>query len=171
MARILVAYASWAGSTKEIAATVGKELDAAGHAADVREMGEVTGLSGYNAVVIGAPMYMGRMVGTKKFVRRYRAILETMPIAGFAVCLAAAGNDPSAIELMHKTLKNSLAPLNPVAVTLFAGKLDPARLSWFQRWIVHRVKAPVGDFRDWMAISIWARGLPDLMLLVRNNPN
>ena len=73
MAHILIAYASRNGSTAEIAQAIGKELQAAGHAADVVEMGAVPSLSGYNAVVIGGPLYMGKMVGdVGKFVKRHR---------------------------------------------------------------------------------------------------
>jgi menaquinone-dependent protoporphyrinogen oxidase len=58
-ARILVAYASRKGSTAGIAQAVGKELVSAGHTVDVAEMKTVTTVEGYNAVIIGAPLYMG----------------------------------------------------------------------------------------------------------------
>ena len=61
MARILVAYATKKGSTAEIAQAIGKELRTAGHLVDVTEMKSVSSLDGYNAVVIGAPFYMGKM--------------------------------------------------------------------------------------------------------------
>jgi hypothetical protein len=57
MARILVAYATKKGSTTEIAQVIGKEL-LVNHIVDVEEMGSVTSLDGYNAVIIGGPMYM-----------------------------------------------------------------------------------------------------------------
>ena len=53
--------------------------------------------------------------------------------------------------------------MQPVAETIFAGKLDPEKLSWFQRWIIKKVNSPVGDFRDWDAIAAWARELPGKM--------
>jgi menaquinone-dependent protoporphyrinogen oxidase len=58
-ARILVAYASRKGSTAGIAQAIGKDLVSAGHTVDVIEMKTVTTVAGYNAVVIGAPLYMG----------------------------------------------------------------------------------------------------------------
>ncbi len=30
------------------------------------------------------------------------------------------------------------------------------KLNFFERWIIKKVKAPVGDFRDWEAITEWA---------------
>jgi menaquinone-dependent protoporphyrinogen IX oxidase len=44
--------------------------------------------------------------------------------------------------------------------TVFAGKLDPAKLSWLQRWMTEKAKTPVGDFRDWTAVAARARELP-----------
>ncbi len=86
MARILVAYASKKGSTTEIAQAIGKELQAAGHVVDVTEVGAVTSPSGYNAIVIGGPMYMGKMMGeVGKFVKRHYNELKDLPVAGFIV--------------------------------------------------------------------------------------
>ena len=164
MAYILIAYASRTGSTAEIAQAIEKELQAAGHAADVMDMGTVTSLSGYNAVVIGGPIYMGRMVSdVGKFVKRHRDGLAKVPVAGFIVALAPVSKDPAGIEWAGKALHAALAPLQPMAEIIFAGRLDPAKLSWFQKWITKKVKSPVGDFRDWAAIAAWARDLPGKM--------
>ncbi|WAC05065.1 MAG: flavodoxin domain-containing protein [Methanoregula sp.] len=160
--RILVAYATRKGSTAGIAQAVGKELQSAGYSVDVTEMKTVTNVSGYNAVVIGAPLYMGSIVkdaGT--FVGRYRDQLVKIPVAAFAVGVAPVSKDTQKIEDSIKALHASLAPLLPMASTVFAGKLDPANLSFVQRMMTGFVKAPVGDFRDWSAISAWAKGLPE----------
>ena len=165
MARILVAYASKKGSTAEIAQAIGKELQAAGHVVNVSEMGSVTSVAGYDAVIIGGPMYMGKMVSdTGKFVRRHYVGLEKLPVAGFIVCLAPVSKDPvTDKEYAHKVLHASFSPLQLVAENVFAGKLDPAKLSWLQRWMTEKAKSPVGDFRDWAAIAAWARELPGKM--------
>jgi menaquinone-dependent protoporphyrinogen oxidase len=41
----------------------------------------------------------------------------------------------------------------------FAGKVDPAALSFFERLALKMVKSPVGDKRDWNAVRTWADGL------------
>jgi menaquinone-dependent protoporphyrinogen oxidase len=163
MARILVAYASKKGSTTEIAQAIGKELEASGHVVDVAEMGTVTSLTGYNAVVIGGPMYVGKIEGMGKFVKRHSAELARVPVAGFVVCLAAAAKDPDGMAWAEKALHAALDPLRPVAETIFAGRLDPSKLSWLQKWMTEKAKSPVGDFRDWTAIAAWARELPGKM--------
>jgi menaquinone-dependent protoporphyrinogen oxidase len=46
---------------------------------------------------------------------------------------------------------------------MFAGRLDPTKLSFIQRKMTEFVKSPMGDFRDWNAIAAWARELPKKM--------
>jgi menaquinone-dependent protoporphyrinogen oxidase len=162
-ARILVAYATRYGSTAEIASAVGKELESAGHAVVVKEMKAVTSLEGYDAFVIGAPIYMGKVIDINTFVRRFKDTLARKPVAAFAVGLAAATKYAKQVEESRKALDTSLAPIKPVAVTLFAGMLDPAKLSFIQRKMTEFVKSPTGDFRDWNAIAAWARELPESM--------
>ncbi len=161
MARILVAYATKKGSTAEISQAIAQELQAAGHTADAVEIAKGASPAGYDAVVIGGPMYMGRIIGIGKFVQRHTTELARVPVAAFVVCLAAASNDKEGMAWAEKALHGALDPLRPVAETLFAGRLDPSKLSWFQRWITKKVKSPVGDFRDWTAIAAWARELPE----------
>lgn len=155
--RVLITYASPKGSTAEIAQAIGKELQSAGYGIDVIEIKLVTSLEGYNAVVIGGPFYMGNVVGDiRKFVGKNRDALTKVPVAGFGVGVAPVGKNPTDIDNAIKKLYKNFEPLKPVAVTIFAGKLDPEKLSMFQKWMVGKVKAPIGDFRDWEAIASWA---------------
>ncbi len=160
-ARILVAYASPKGSTAGIAQAIGKELQSAGYDVDVSELGGVSSLGEYSAVVIGGPIYMGKIVAdVGKFVGKFRETLMKMPVAAFTVGMAPLGTDPAVIDKSMAIFQGALAPLEPVAVTMFAGKVDPDKLSFIQRWMVNKAKAPVGDFRDWDAIAAWAKELP-----------
>jgi menaquinone-dependent protoporphyrinogen oxidase len=163
MARILVAYATKKGSTAEIAEAIAKELQAVGHTTDAVEIAKGASPAGYDAVVIGGPMYMGKIDGMGKFVKRHSTELARVPVAGFVVCLAAAAKDPEGMAWAEKALHAALAPLQPVAETVFAGRLDPSKLSWLQKWMIEKAKSPVGDFRDWTAIAAWARELPGKM--------
>jgi menaquinone-dependent protoporphyrinogen oxidase len=162
--RILVAYASPKGSTAGIAEAVGKELQSAGYSVDVAGMKSVSSLEGYDAVVIGGPFYMGKVVGdVGKFIGRHRDALAKMPVAAFTVGVAPVGNDPAEIDKAMKIFHPALAPLEPVAETIFAGKVDLEKLSFIQKWIWKKLKGPVGDFRDWDAIATWAKELPGKM--------
>ncbi|MCX6691775.1 MAG: flavodoxin [Methanoregula sp.] len=160
--RILVAYATRNGSTGEIAHAAGRELSAAGHAVDVAELKTISTLAGYNAVVMGGPLYMGSIDDA---VGKYKDQLAHLPVAAFGVGLAPVSKDAKQMVESMKALHASVAPLQPVAETLFAGKLDPSRLSFVQRKMTEFVKSPVGDFRDWNAIAAWAKELPGKMKL------
>jgi menaquinone-dependent protoporphyrinogen oxidase len=160
-ARILVAYATRNGSTGEIAQAIGKELISVGYSVDVTEMKAVSTISGYNAVVLGAPLYMGRLEGDAgAFVKRYGEQLAKLPVATFVVGLAPKNPDPGAVETAMAALKKSFEPLTPVASVLFAGKLDPSKVNYVMRKFLEMAKVPSGDFRDWDAIKAWATDLP-----------
>ena len=160
-ARILVAYVSPKGSTAGIAQAIGKELLSAGFGVDVVEMKTVSSLEGYNAVVIGAPLYMGKVVGDMgKFIKKHLDALEKMPVAAFTVGMSPVGADPAVTEKALNIFQNALVPLEPVSLTIFAGKVDLEKLSFMQKWMIGKAKAPVGDFRDWEVIAAWAKELP-----------
>jgi menaquinone-dependent protoporphyrinogen oxidase len=162
--RILVAYASRSGSTAEIAQAVGKELTAAGCSVEVVDMNMVASLSGYNGIVIGAPLYMGDLVkDARKFVGRFTEQLIALPVASFAVGLTPVSKQVGNVDHAMECLHASLAPVKPVGTILFAGKLDPAKLGFIQRKMMEIGNVPSGDFRDWKLIAAWARDLPAKM--------
>jgi menaquinone-dependent protoporphyrinogen oxidase len=162
-ARVLVAYATQKGSTAEIAQAIGKELQSMGHTVSIQEMRTVKSLDGYEVVIIGAPVYVGKIIEMGRFVGRHREGLATRIVAAFAVGMAPVSKDQKQIDAELNTLRAMLEQLQPVAVTLFAGRVDLARLSFIQRTMINMVKSPVGDFRDWHAIAAWARELAEKM--------
>jgi menaquinone-dependent protoporphyrinogen oxidase len=161
-ARILVAYASRKGSTAEIAQAIGKELVSAGHTVDVIEMKTVTTVEGYTAVIIGAPVYMGKVdTDISKFVAKNRDHLASIPVAAFAVGIAPVAPQIEPVEKVLDDLTKAVSPIQPVAATVFAGKLDPEKMSFIERNMTSLMKIRTGDFRDWNAIAVWAKGFPE----------
>jgi menaquinone-dependent protoporphyrinogen oxidase len=156
--KILIVHASKKGSTEEIARAIAQELEAANTAVEVAGMEGATVGEDVQAVVIGAPVYAGHVVpAVMKFVAGNRPRLEKIPIAAFAVGIAPVLPQAGPVEKLLEELKKALAPLAPVAITMFAGKLDPGKLSFSERTMVKILKVPTGDFRDWEAIRAWAR--------------
>jgi menaquinone-dependent protoporphyrinogen oxidase len=155
-ARILVAYASRKGSTAEIAQAVGRELQSTGYEVVVKEMIAVTALDGYDAIVLGAPVYMRKIIEIGSFVKRFREKLGARPVAAFAVGMAPVSKNPLDVEDETKLLLDSISPVVPVAAAVFAGRVDPEKLNFIMRRMLKAAKSPVGDFRDWDAISAWA---------------
>jgi menaquinone-dependent protoporphyrinogen oxidase len=163
-ARILVAYASRKGSTAGIAQAIGKELTLEGYTVDVSEMKSVTSLTGYNAVVIGAPVYTGKVTGdVVAFVSTYGDELSRMPVAGFVTGIAPVFPKTGDVKGFTDQLVTALTPVRPVAVTMFAGTLDAGKMNLVERSLTMLMKVPTGDFRDWDAIAAWAKTLAGKM--------
>jgi menaquinone-dependent protoporphyrinogen IX oxidase len=83
--KVLITYATISGSTEEIAQFVRNELAGQGWTVDLRPCREVNDLTGYHAVVIGAPLYMFRLhKDAVRFIQRHQKRLAAMPVAVFA---------------------------------------------------------------------------------------
>jgi menaquinone-dependent protoporphyrinogen oxidase len=163
-ARILVAYASRKGSTAGIAQAIGKELTLEGYTVDVSEMKSVTSLAGYNAVVLGAPVYTGKVTGdVAAFVSTNKDELSRVPVAGFVTGIAPVFPKTGDVKGFTDQLVTALSPVRPVAVTMFAGTLDAGKMNLVERSLTMLMKVPTGDFRDWDAIAAWAKTLAGKM--------
>lgn len=154
--KILVAVASKHGSTLEIAEAVTEELRRAGHAAELREAGEVLTLAGYEAVVLGSAVYVGSwLTEARSFAQHHRAALGKLPVWVFSSGPLGEDNPQP-----HDEPKQLAAPLGEVVIRnhrMFAGKLDKHDLNVGERLIARVVRAPTGDFRDWEEIRSYAR--------------
>ena len=158
--KILVAYASKYGATKDIAEKIGLVLKDAGLAADVLPADRVHDVAPYRAVVLGSAVYIG---GWRKAAARFLKANEKA-LAGKMVWLFSSGptgqGDP--VELAKgwrfpRALQPVADRIRPVETVLFQGAVFTEKMSAVSRWMIKNVKAPVGDFRDWNAITVWAR--------------
>jgi menaquinone-dependent protoporphyrinogen IX oxidase len=162
MSKILVAYSTNSGSTGEVAEAIADEFRLAGHAAEVRLMQEVKGLSEYDAVVVGAPMIFGWQSNARQFVKQHQAELAAKKTAYFACAMRLTRAHNEHLPLTPLTLDvnlvadqvkpgslgikerfttigyylNSMLPaapeVKPVNVAFFNGKLEIYRLKWWQ---------------------------------------
>jgi menaquinone-dependent protoporphyrinogen oxidase len=157
--KVLVTYASKYGATKEIAEKIGQVLKEAGHAVDVLPVDKAASLDPYGAVVLGSAVYIG---GWRKQAARFLKTNEKA-LADKMVWLFSSGptgkGDP--IELVKgwrfpKALQHIADRVKPKDIVLFQGAAFPEKLSPIGRWLMKKVKAPLGDFRDWDAITVWA---------------
>ena len=160
--KILVAYASRAGATAEVAQVIGQMLGDAGAAVDVRQAKDVADLGPYRAVVLGSAVYMGGwMLEATKFVEKNRVALTHLPLATFTVSLLMVDRPSEHQQLIatHFTGSENQPWLQPITNGLFAGRLDYRKLSLFYRAIAKVMKAKEEDRRDWPAIRAWAGDL------------
>ncbi|MEI6292046.1 MAG: flavodoxin domain-containing protein [Methanomicrobiales archaeon] len=161
--QILVAFATRKGSTGEIASAIGKELEGGGQQVKVSLLKDTSSPEGYDAAVLGAPVYTGHIDDDlRKFVDRNKNGLKNIPVAAFAVGLAPVDHKIGSPEDLEKQLRTLASPVKLVAITVFAGKLDTAQHSFMTKTMISLMKAPTGDFRDWDVIREWAKSLPGL---------
>jgi menaquinone-dependent protoporphyrinogen oxidase len=166
--KILVTYATAAGSTGEVAEAVAKALREGGTTVDVRRAKGTTDLSGYDAVVLGSGVRAGRTYAEAgQFLATHQSALQQMPVAGFVVCLAARDSAVTDVDVPgcpeaegYLDAMFAQAGVEPVSKGLFAGSVDYAKLPRLLGWILKGLKKePGGDYRDWAAIEAWASRL------------
>lgn len=161
MNRMLVTYATRAGSTAEVAEAIGKALCSQGMAVDVLPAKEVTGVGDYRAVVVGSAVYMGRWLGdASRLIEAHQATLQQVPVAYFSVCLTAKDDTEQARATMAAYTAPQRALAAPMAEVFFAGSLNKNRQPFLYRLIAKAMQAPEEDLRDFGAIRAWAEGLP-----------
>lgn len=155
--RILITYATRAGSTSEIAATLGETLAGRGFSVDVKPVTTAPSLHGYNAVILGSAVRMANWLPEMvDFIKKNQEALSQTPVALFTVHMLNLGEDQASREARLAYL-NAVCPLlKPVDEVFFAGKIDLDKLSFVDRLMVKMVQSPIGDFRDWHEIRAWS---------------
>jgi len=164
--RILVTYTTNAGSTQDVAETIGQTLTQDGVQADVRRIKDVGDVCIYDAVVVGGPMIMGWHRATLKFLRTHQKDLSQIPVAYFLTAMRlteVSEPDPGTVPIYqdpalakppenesklsfkerYATVGSYLRPalewaplVKPVSAGFFAGKLDYTKLNVFQMLFV-----------------------------------
>ena len=160
--KVLVAYASKYGSTGEIAAAIGRELDRLGHHTEVCGVAGAPPPTTYDAAVLGSGVYMGSWLpAASRYLDAHAAALADMPVWLFSSGPLGfedpqpAGEPQQVAQLIAKT-----AARGHVTLT---GRLERDALRLMDRLIVRAVKAPAGDFRDWDAIRTWAGAIGEAL--------
>jgi len=169
--KILVAYASRAGSTSGVAEAIARTLAESGVPVDVRQMKDIQDLTPYRAVVVGSAVQKSKWLPeAMKFLETHHAALTQMPCAMFTVCITLAMSNEAKYR---STVTGWVAPVRakvaPVSEGLFAGLLDFSKLPFSLETLLLRAAVivgifPSGDHRDWNAIRAWATDLKPLLI-------
>lgn len=164
--KVLVAFASKYGSTAEIADKIGEILKANSLNADVLEVNRVASLRDYEAVVLGSAVYIGKWrKDAVRFMKIYENDLKTKRVWIFSTGPTGQGDPEKLLEgwNLPENLKSVVESINVEDVKVFHGSLDMDKLSGLHRFMIKKVKAPVGDFRVWEDIDAWAKGIAEAM--------
>ncbi len=154
--RVLVASASRHHGTREIAEVIATGLIRRGLEAEAVPVERVTNLSGFDAVVLGSAVYMGRWLGTaRRFAQIHASALSTMPVWLFSsgpvgpVDHPTASGTPADVQVLTRLTQ-------AVGHRTFPGRLDMARLHFAEGAVARAIHAPERDDRDWDAIDRFA---------------
>jgi menaquinone-dependent protoporphyrinogen oxidase len=162
--RILVAYATYAGSTAEVAAEIGRILAEGGAQVDVRPIKEIKDAAPYSAVIVGGPVHGGWLPEAVEFVRTHQAELARKPFALFVMGIGLAISDSVSTRVeFRKRLAPVHALVSPVDEGYFAGKLELSTIPLLYR--IPMALLPQGDHRDWAKIRAWAGDLCGKLVL------
>ena len=156
--KVLVTYATRAGSTQGVAMAIRDRLCANGfHVHLVNAKEKITDISAYQFVVIGSAIRVGRWLPeASKFVEKNQEMLKKKTLAYFLVCMQLKDDTPENRKIAADYLKAERNMVMPLSEAYFAGKSDFSKLSFFSRIMGKFAKMPEGDFRNWDAINKWA---------------
>ena len=164
--KILVTFASRAGSTEEVAVAISKILADNGSTVDVLPVQEVGSLKPYQVIVAGSAIQNRQWLPEAyDFVEKHQIELSEKPFVMFSVCMTLAMRDG---EKYRPQIAEWLEPIRSLAIPinegLFAGVLDISKIPGFSDRLKFRLSVAFGvwsegDHRDWEAINAWANDL------------
>jgi menaquinone-dependent protoporphyrinogen oxidase len=165
--RVLLAYATKYGSTREVAERIGRIFREAGVPVEIKDVKTIKNLTGYSAVILGTAVFMHKVMPSAiRFIEKNRKTLQALPVAYFTLGVTMKTDNPANRASAEKYLEKLTDLKRPVSTGLFAGKLDYQKIGPFFRWSFQKDSTGLlseGDFRDWNAIDSWARNvIPEL---------
>jgi menaquinone-dependent protoporphyrinogen oxidase len=159
---VLVAAASRHGGTAGIAERIGAALAERGVAVEVKTLGEVADLGGYEAFVLGSGIYFGNWLKqARRFLDEHAAELAARPTwlfaSGSIVGDPPVADDPNALRagLAEKLVERTHAREHK----LFAGRLDSSKLGLVEQVPARMARGREGDWRDMDSVDEWAAAI------------
>jgi menaquinone-dependent protoporphyrinogen oxidase len=176
--RILIAYGTTEGHTARIAQYMAGVIRNHGSEADTVDLSSSTpDLHGYDAVIVGSSIHMGKHDGyVRYFVLQNCAALKRLPSAFFSVSLAAHDNTEEARKQVEGCIEQFVQQTGwrPDKIGVFAGALLYTHYGFFKRWIMRKIARDKGSpdldtsqdyiYTDWVRVRRFAQEFLELVV-------
>jgi menaquinone-dependent protoporphyrinogen oxidase len=168
--KVLIAYCTRSGSTMEVAEEVGRTMEAAGLAVEVKSMADVQSIADDQAVIMGTALYVGHFAKVfHHFAARFERELST--VRPWIFVLGPTEKNRKHFAMADEQARTELAKcpwIHPADMRVLGGKFDPRNLKLpFLLSVAMKLpgnpmsKAPASDIRDWAWIRSWANAIAE----------
>ena len=165
--KVLVAYATAAGSTVGVATRIAAVLRTHGHVVATYSVDEIAEADGYDAYVVGSAVHdQAWLPSGAAFLARERQTVRGKPVWLFSVGLPDSLRGPLRrwAGLEEPTILAHLREdVRPVEHRLFSGVVRAEMLGKIGSLVFRAVGGRFGDFRDWQEIEQWAADIADVL--------
>ncbi len=168
--KILMAYATQYGTTREVADLIAETMTEIGLPTDALPAATVEAPEQYYAYILGAPLYIGQLHGDmRRFIARNKFLIQQRPTALFS--LGPITTEPDEMRGAVKQFEGQLKKFGwfqPVATKVFIGAYNPSELEGMHKLFTSMAASPLyglpaTDNRDWNAIRTWVEQLVELL--------
>jgi menaquinone-dependent protoporphyrinogen oxidase len=180
MGVVLIVYGTTEGHTDEVVERMKAPMEAAGHVVRACRVADApTSTVGYDAVIVGSSIHIGRHhTGLVRWVRGNAEHLERLPSAFFQVSLSSASGpkgDAEANGYVDHLVEET--GWKPKMVGLFAGALLYRQYGFVKRTMLKKIAASAGldtdvrrdhDYTDYAAVEAFAKEFLGLVPLPRH---
>lgn len=162
--KILVAYASAHGSTREVAEFIGRILRAFNAEVTIASANDVTDAERYDTYVLGSAIHGGMWLQEMLiFTENLTKTIGRKPTFFWITCIRSLEADGYAHAKRYYFDHKTLAALNTQDTAIFTGRLLTEGIDRSEQWYLvanYDGKLTSGsinhDFRDWETIAGWA---------------
>jgi len=155
--KIIVAYVSKTGTTREIADRIGTVLEAESHQVQVVPLSGVDDFSGFDLIILGSPINGMRFLPEfLAFLGLHAADLAKKRVALFAVSYLHDYGRKMWTKLIERETSRTAASVGTQIMEIFGGRLA-SKPAGGMAFMFGTPKNPQLDRRDWQAIEAWAR--------------